>query len=263
MPNLILGKSHLDNALYLAHAANAAYYDNPREQYPTLSQMGLDTLLLFASRPSLDTFGFVAANANHLVLAFRGTDDPLDWMTNLRVRMVDWDQGQVHKGFARSLDSVWSQVDQYVGQLYQSQRIWVCGHSLGGALATLASQRLRGKQKPEATYTFAQPRVGDATFQKRFKGVLKRFVNNRDIAPHLPPRTISGYQHVGDLQFLDADGQLQDEQDASSLVDLDLALQLVTVAVPGVSRRLVTRFLESRLEDHKLDNYIARIEALL
>ncbi len=134
MAGLTLEKSDLDSALYLAHAANAAYCDNPRQQYPRFAELGFDTTLVFASRPALDTFGFVAANEAHLVLAFRGTDDRPDWITNLMGEMVPWDQGMVHEGFAGALESVWGQVDQYIGQLLGSQQVWVCGHSLGGAL---------------------------------------------------------------------------------------------------------------------------------
>jgi len=263
MATLSLGKSDLASALFLAHAANAAYCDNPRQQYPRFAELALETTLVFASRPALDTFGFVAANEAHLVLAFRGTDEPLDWTTNLSARMVSWDQGLVHKGFADALESVWSQVEDYVGQLHRSQQVWVCGHSLGGALATLASQRLKRQRKPVATYTFGQPRVGDAVFKKRFRGVLKRFVNHLDIAPHLPPRDLSGYQHVGELRYLDAEGQLHDTQEPSSLVDLDLALAVVGSLGAGIGSLLVRRYLKPRLEDHGLDRYLEKIERLV
>lgn len=85
----------------------------------------------------------------------------------------------------------------------------VCGHSLGGALATLLVLDLAATAADKANtqyarfadpsaYAFASPRVGDSAFVKTFNRVVPdsvRIVNRLDIVPHLPP-VFAGYQHV-------------------------------------------------------------------
>ena len=75
----------------------------------------------------------------------------------------------------------------------------VVGHSLGAALATLyvaANSRLRQPTDVPSLWTFASPRVGNATFARRFDSLgLKswRIVNALDLVPKLP---VLGFQHV-------------------------------------------------------------------
>ena len=76
----------------------------------------------------------------------------------------------------------------------------VCGHSLGGALATLlvADVAANTPLKPQA-WTFASPRVGDATFAARYGGlstVSWRIYNQLDIVPYFPVDASDNYQPV-------------------------------------------------------------------
>ena len=68
--------------------------------------------------------------------------------------------------------------------------IVVCGHSLGGALATLLVADLTANTplKPQA-WTFASPRTGDAVFAARYGGlstVSWRIYNQVEHRPVLP-----------------------------------------------------------------------------
>jgi hypothetical protein len=71
-------------------------------------------------------------------------------------------------------------------------RVFVTGHSLGGALAVLAASVLlsEGRQQIAAVYTYGQPRVGDPEFSAAFDAKLGaltfRYVNDLDIVPHVP-----------------------------------------------------------------------------
>ena len=76
----------------------------------------------------------------------------------------------------------------------------VTGHSLGGALATLLVTDLNATMalKPQA-WTFASPRVGDATFAARYGGlstVSWRIYNQVDVVPYFPIDTSDNYQPV-------------------------------------------------------------------
>ncbi|MEZ6038475.1 MAG: lipase family protein [Planctomycetota bacterium] len=130
------------------------------------------------------------------VLVFRGTASLRDWLVNVRAVRRSWrGPGRVHYGFRRALLRIW---DQLEGPLAAAPRgLFFTGHSLGGALATLAATL----HAPLATYTFGAPMVGDRAFVDALPSGLHRVVNGRDLVPQLPP-TRGGYVHGGALQHL-------------------------------------------------------------
>ena len=85
-------------------------------------------------------------------------------------------------------------------------KIYITGHSLGGALALLAGRvianagrSIAGNSNPEsensysenlAICTFAAPRVGDNAFKSVFNDInVFRYVNTEDVVPTVPPAT--------------------------------------------------------------------------
>ncbi len=108
MDPFALGSHDLISAHYLAHAAAAAYEDLP-ESYPTFERLELPRIQLFAAN-GFRTRGYVAANDEAVVVAFRGTDEIGDWITSIDYTQVNGYGGRVHRGFAEALDSVWDQV---------------------------------------------------------------------------------------------------------------------------------------------------------
>ncbi|KAF7627259.1 Lipase_3 domain-containing protein [Meloidogyne graminicola] len=88
-------------------------------------------------------------------------------------------------------------------KIYSNYELWVTGHSLGGALASLAaaeicSTKLILAQKIKLI-TFGQPRTGDWVWAAAIDQLLPyynyRVVNHRDVIVHLPIRYFEGYQH--------------------------------------------------------------------
>ena len=82
-----------------------------------------------------------------------------------------------------------------------TKRVWITGHSLGGALAPVSSQALDAPSHGifvECVYTYGQPRVGNQAYcrrlERQFAGRLTRVVNGSDIVPRLPPG-VMGYDH--------------------------------------------------------------------
>jgi pimeloyl-ACP methyl ester carboxylesterase len=83
--------------------------------------------------------------------------------------------------------------------------VTVCGHSLGGALATLLALDVAANTvyKNPSVYTFGSPRTGDSLFASTYDQVVKnsyRVANRLDIVPTLPPPV--DYDHVLNLYEL-------------------------------------------------------------
>src|SRR5437879_3380091 len=153
------------NALGLAMASQLAY-ENRATIDATSKTWGFTRSDFLASPPGVewDTQAFVASNADAVLVAFRGTepDDLKDWITDADAVFAHTEVGPVHYGFWAALQSVWTQLEQTIQQHQdRAQSLWITGHSLGAALATLATARLRRALKPiHGLYTFGSPRAG-------------------------------------------------------------------------------------------------------
>jgi triacylglycerol lipase len=123
---------------------------------------------------------------------------------------VEWENGsKVHKGFKEGLDEVWEMLHTYLEDLRQkNKKIWITGHSLGAALANLAGDRY--KDNLQGLYTFGSPRVGNNDSKANFSVNAYRFINNNDIVTKVPPKDLLGFQHVGELKYIDSNGKVQD-----------------------------------------------------
>lgn len=107
--------------------------------------------------------------------------------------------GRVHSGFKGALGEVWGMLLPEIEALHeQGLKIWLAGHSLGAALATLAVDRLAHVQ---GLYTFGSPRVGDREFAARFRVPSFRLVNGRDFAARMPLK--GPFRHVGTPRSID------------------------------------------------------------
>jgi triacylglycerol lipase len=237
----------MTNARFLGQAAAVAYQDGPTCQQWARS-MGLDEQFDFFASSTVaqgtDTNGFVAQNAEIVLVAFRGTQPnvPIDWMSDFQAKHVTWGPfpGTVHKGFHDALHAVWEIA--FGGQeilparlLNRGNRtVWITGHSLGGAIAELcAAQAKFARLVPvQGVYTFGQPRVGDDTFASLVNQMLGqqifRFINDRDIVPRVPFFGM-GFRHYGSEIFFNH--QQQQVDGITALENLVAALKLGFEAV--------------------------------
>lgn len=153
----------------------------------------------------------------YLCIGFRATDEKQDWRDNFNIRKVNHHGGQFHSGFYRSVNLVWRVIEEAHKELVKKtdkegvvRPLFITGHSLGGAMATVATARwlLEGDRQFTATYTFGQPRAVTKETAKlldeKCKTKFFRFHNNNDIVPRIPPRVI-GYKHVGTVVYIDKD----------------------------------------------------------
>jgi len=140
--------------------------------------------------------------AKFTVLVFRGTKGFETWLSNLNTIQVFWEQGgQVHAGFKNEFSRIWPEVELVLNDV--KTPLFYTGHSLGGALATLAASMII----PCAVYTFGSPRVGDTVFAQSLDYVsIYRVANNRDLVTALPPSRIPfDFCHVGELHHFPLD----------------------------------------------------------
>lgn len=253
------GSHYLENALRLAALAEIAYKDDP-----------ISGLVPFADHyrriqpfAHEGTFGFVASDERNLVVALRGTDQVIDWVTNMTVAQVPALGGRVHRGFLEALDGVWDVLFSRVQDLLdRGQTVWVTGHSLGGALATLAAARLQAEGiEPYITCTFGAPRCFDPRAASEYLPRLYRFINKGDLIPTVPPTLtlpFYRYRHTGSLSVvLDAErGATTSLKEAAQDV-FDWLRWLFSPAIDW--RKNVTQ----RLIDHGMKTYIELIKAEL
>ncbi|MCU1249921.1 MAG: lipase [Edaphobacter sp.] len=147
--------------------------------------------------------GYFASNDSHALLAFRGTeaDNNNDKAADAEIDRTPEAGALVHSGFKRYLDSVWGQVTQCVAGYranHPKQNICITGHSLGGAMATLAFTRLNDPDS--SLITFGCPRVGNPDYGNVIDAAARtracyRAVDNLDIVTHVPPVFLHFYAH--------------------------------------------------------------------
>lgn len=153
------------------------------------------------------------------IVAFRGTDDRADWWTNLNIlfRRTEW--GIAHRGFCAATELFWPEVHAHVSSATaKGRRVWLSGHSLGGAMATIAAARLLAgdARAINGLCTFGQPPVGGRGFQSHCDRVLgSRYIR---IVNHTDAVVDDGllFRHAGRLWYFDTDGRLH--VDAPSFV---------------------------------------------
>ncbi len=141
-------------------------------------------------------------------------------------------QNEVQKIIDRSL---------YEPERKPLERLYITGHSLGGALAVLAAAYLY-RAHPDAqinkvlggVYTFGQPMVGDAAFaascDRDFGPLLFRHIFHNDIVPHWPPRTAGSFAHAGTEYASRASGWMKQDGQVSQAFSLVESLPVSLIA---------------------------------
>jgi len=273
MSSFQLGGHYLRSALFLAHASYVAYEENP-ESYKDFQNFHFDNVIPFASEKSKDneaTRGFLAERGDEIVLAFRGTDTNEgileDWAINLKCLQIQDNGANVHKGFIQALNSVWNKINEPLEKMVEQKkrRIWITGHSLGGALATLATRRLllNEQMKQIETYTFGQPMVGNkAMCQQTISpfSTFYRFAYASDPVTFVPFRVpkVMDYTHAGTPKLIDATGRVH--EDASNwFTRLFVGYKTIKQITNDLFGNDLRTFVHKRIKDHLLPNYVEKI----
>ena len=197
---------NLERANKFAQMADIAYKDE-KEAKKLYKKLG------WSSHIFLDNNGaqcHIVWNKDDMAICFRGTepDELSDILADLNAlpkkSMTD---GWVHSGFRGELDKLWSHIEPLTNE-YDDKKLYICGHSLGAAMATICTSRVEEFRKVEELYTYGSPRAGTRSFVKGIKTAHWRFVNNNDIVTTVP-LALMGYKHHGTLVYINHYGKIR------------------------------------------------------
>ncbi|CCD69965.1 Fungal lipase-type domain-containing protein [Caenorhabditis elegans] len=146
-----------------------------------------------------------------ILVAFRGTNRNaqllVEAVETVFANNKSWvSGGHVSEYFSDAFFKIWTSgmKDDVISLMsrYPSYQVWVTGHSLGGALASLAATYLRYTSLVSADQlllvTFGQPRTGNMDFATSVDNLVPnayRVTHSHDPVPHLPGQGHHGYFH--------------------------------------------------------------------
>jgi hypothetical protein len=234
-----------EQVLYRAELAEKAYSEAKDINFRSL---GLD-LVKWIEHKESDTQGFIAIDSNDVVyLVWRGSSSKKDFQNDASVQKFPFiEPGEkIHIGFKSSWEAVRDLVYKTLKELDRIESIVICGHSLGGAVATLSAYAIHkelGIDRIECC-TIGSPRVGNKKFKENYNLTpikTLRIVHHNDVVTRSPK---FGYHHVNNELRIDDDGN---------------------VIVPKYNLKRILKFIKSvitlnTVKDHMTDKYLAAIK---
>lgn len=189
----------------LLHLSSAAYSNYPDVCFQNLR--GESHWQVYAPPITVDCdfagylcFSYTALSTKirAIAVAFRGSTSfgqVLDELAAGSFPKKAWEAGgSVVSYFSEAFGLLWPQLSAQIKALVKANpgyKVYVTGHSLGGALASLAASRMvyENITSNPIVYTFGQPRVGDYAYAHEFDSKVKsawRVVHYADPVPHCP-----------------------------------------------------------------------------
>jgi len=154
-----------------------------------------------------------ADQTGDLVIAIRGTEGILEWIHDAEFILVPCPflagAGHTDDGFTAMYESLRTGAEPGSPTVVNALAklpfphpvisVTICGHSLGGAVATLLGLDVAANSafSDLAVYSYGSPRTGDSLFASTYNQVVTdsyRIANRLDIVPALPPPV--DYEHV-------------------------------------------------------------------
>ncbi|VDL72702.1 unnamed protein product [Nippostrongylus brasiliensis] len=136
---------------------------------------------------------------------------------DLLILVVPWVAGgSVSKYFYNAFNAVWTAgiKDDFLSlkSKYPDYELWIVGHSLGGAMASLAASYIEKMKLFDGNriklVTFGQPRTGDIDFARAHDSQIPytfRVTHAHDVVPHVPPQDVENYHHHKSEAFYNND----------------------------------------------------------
>ena len=151
---------------------------------------------------STDTEVLINEQPDKIIIAFTGSESITDWRQNIDFKLEPFPlagNAKVHSGFLECFLSVKHQIFKLIKD--DPRPIFLTGHSLGGAIATLAALSIKifHYNTNLTCVTFGSPKPGNKCFAQLYSDLeipTYRIVNSSDIVPSLPRWWQGDYHHV-------------------------------------------------------------------
>ena len=225
---------------------SATTYDNPKDSKSKFKALGYTIVEFFDVNGAQ---GYLLKGADSHVLSFRGTEvtEKSDVLADLKAgKNLEASGGKVHVGFKDELNKLWPAITVSLANI---DTLYVTGHSLGAAMATIAASRIQ--TKVIALVTFGSPRAGNQEFVNSLSVTHYRVQNNCDDVTKVP-FLLMGFAHHGTHKYMNFDGEFRDLTAWQQIKDM-------------VRSRLKARAKGQKfigVFDHMMENYIAKLAKL-
>jgi triacylglycerol lipase len=208
-------------------------YDADEEKKNLEENVKILNLNLIETFDNNGTQAILLENESYIILGFRGTEATSikDIKSDVKATIKTCKTGgKIHTGFDEAFSQVAVEIQQFLNQdKFKNKPLFITGHSLGGALATVAAKKLTHKGGIASCYTFGSPRVGNVDWATGIKTPIYRIVNAVDPVTMMPPSGVTielcswilgfipyvgarikkillskfgGYYHCGDMRYL-------------------------------------------------------------
>ena len=166
-------------------------YDHDEEKNRLEKELDVIKIRLVETFDNSGTQAILVSSDMFIALAFRGTE-----ATSIKDIKADADAkirqcetgGRIHSGFNEAFGRVEVEIQNKINaDEFKKKSLFITGHSLGGALATIATKKLSHNGGIAACYTFGSPRVGNDEWIANIKTPVYRVVNAADCVTMLPP----------------------------------------------------------------------------
>ena len=202
-----------------------------------------------------------------------------------------------HGGFLQGVENIWGcalrdgikqnffpgEASQWLGSPGISNAIcelkdtplYITGHSLGGALATLAAYKaeiyeLDGTLKIGGIYTFGSPRAVQFDLANKINNYFGdrsyRVVNSIDVVPRVPLRIppVLYFKHIHHLVYFNSNRQvILGRENSFALLLEDISVILSVLIEVGLSFFTFGKYIPVTIKKHMIDEYIEDIETSL
>ena len=140
-------------------------YDPDEEKEKLQRELTILKIEILETFDSDGTQAILVSSDTSIALAFRGTEmtSIKDIKSDIKAQPMQCETGgKIHTGFKEAFDKVALDIQNTLNkETLKAKPLFITGHSLGGALATIAAKKLSHKGGIAACYTFGSPRVGN------------------------------------------------------------------------------------------------------
>lgn len=225
---------------------SATTYENPKDSKSKFKALGY-TIVEFFDVDGAQ--GYLLKGADAHVLSFRGTEvtQKSDVLADLKAgKNLEACGGKVHVGFKDELNKLWPAITIAIANI---DTLYVTGHSLGAAMATIAASRMQ--TKVIALVTFGSPRAGNQEFVNSLTVTHYRVQNNCDDVTKVPFK-LMGFAHHGTHKYMNFTGEFRNLTPWQQVKDM--ARSRLKARAKG--QKFIGVF------DHMMENYIAKLAKL-